>query len=126
MYMYEIDIQPWELLLFVGSIFGLAPTMTLLFSLPVGYLYKRMDLGWLCGLISAAVSCPASFGVYVLTVRKISDLTEDSGNLVSLLVFSSPAIGVGLVFSLFSALWIYSRASEGETLFGAPYKPPNN
>ena len=65
----EIDIETWELLLVGYLIFGMAPTMTMLTGLVVGFLHGRLDVGWRWSLGTALVSSPAGFIMLVMTAE---------------------------------------------------------
>ncbi len=105
----EFNIPTWQILLFVYLVFGLAPTMTLLTGLVVGYLYGRAYLGWGWVLGTALISSPAGLVTIMMTAPALRDKDE---NLWTFLLYVGPFVITGLVFSAIAAL-IISKRAEG-------------
>ena len=108
MWEIEINIPVWQLYLFVYLLFGLAPTMTLLTGLVVGFLQGRADLGLGWGLGTALISSPAGLVTFILTAPALRDQEADLWN--SLLYGVVPYVITGLVFSCIAATIIKKRA----------------
>ncbi len=106
----EFNIPDWQLYLCVFLLFGLAPTMTLLTGVVVGFLYGRADLGWGWGLGIALLSSPAGLVTFTLTAPNFRDKEADLWNAV--LYGVVPYVITGLVFSCIAATMIEKGAGK--------------
>ena len=114
MWEMELNIPTWQILLFVYLVFGLAPTMTLLTGLVVGYLYGRAYLGWGWGLGTAVVSSPAGLVTLVMTAElyRRDYANQPFPQWVGWVIDMAPFVFTGLLFSAIAAL-IISKRAEG-------------
>ncbi len=106
----ELEISAWGLFLFVYLLFGLAPTMTFLTSVVVGFLYGRADLGWGWGLGIALVSSPVGLITFTSTAPGLRDRDPDSWT--TWLNWVVPYVVTGLVFSCIAATMIEKGAGK--------------
>ena len=110
----ELNIQTWQLLLVGYLTFGLAPTMTLLTGLVVGFLHGRLDVGWNWGLGTAVVSSPAGLVTLVMTAElyRRDYANQPFPQWVGWAIDMAPFVFTGLLFSAIAAL-IISKRAEG-------------
>ena len=109
------EIEDWHVKLFMYLVFGLAPTMTMLTGLVVGFLHGRVEQGGRWGLGMALLSSP--FGLVTIMLASLvfdDDKTADLDSSTTWFLCAVPYVISGLVFSCFTATMIWKRAGGRE------------
>ena len=107
---WDLGIEDWHVKLFIYLVFGLAPTITMLTGLVVGFLHGRMEQGGRWGLGLALLSSPVGLVIIMLAVVLFNDDKStgraDLDSWVTWLLCAVPHVITGLLFSAVAALKI--------------------